>query len=229
MDQVYPQTANNMIKVLEKLDCGINYNPDQTCCGHPAFTNGYWDESKAVGEKLIHELQNDRYIVCPSALCAGMIKTHYASLFHNSSLHNEYKAVQKYIYEFSDFLVNVLNVTDVGAKLNGVATFHDSCKALRELNIKSAPRILLGKVKELELVEMTESETCCGYGTGFSQKFENIAVDIAEKKAEQIISTGCTYVVSTDYTCLMHIDSVLKQKATHIQTMHIADVLASGW
>ena len=229
MDQVFPDTANNVVKILEKLGCAINYNTNQTCCGRPAFADGYWDECKAVGEKLIHEFQNDRYIVCPSSLCAGMIKTQYTELFHNSSLHNEYKSVQKNIFEFSDFLVNVLNVTDVGATLNGVATFHDSCKALRELKIKAAPRSLLANVKNLTLVEMENSDECCGYGTSFSTKFENISADIAERKINDITQTKADYIISSDLTCLMHLEGVMKKNSTNKNVMHIADVLASGW
>ena len=153
-----------MIKVLERLGCGVNYNTEQTCCGQPAFENGYWDHCKEVGEKLIHEFQDERYIVAPASSCVSTIKNSYVSLFHNTALHNEYKSVQKHIYEFSDFLVNVLHVTDVGATLNATATFHDACNALRELKIKDAPRTLLSKVKGLNLVEMDEAEACCGFG-----------------------------------------------------------------
>ena len=140
-----------MIKVLERLGCAVNYNPNQTCCGQPAFNAGFWDQCKEVGEKFIHDFSNDRYIVAPSASCVGMVKNYYPELFHNTALHNEYKQIQKNMYEFSDFVVNVLNVTDVGARLDGVATYHDACSALRECNIKKEPRILLSKVKGLQL------------------------------------------------------------------------------
>lgn len=229
MDQVFPATAHNVVKVLEKLGCGVNYNVEQTCCGRPAFVDGYREECKAIGEKLISEFQNERFIVCPSSLCAGMIKTQYPEMFHNSALHNEYKSVQKHIYEFSDFLVNVLNVTDVGAKLNGVAAIHDSCKALRELNIKDAPRTLLARVRELSVVEIPGSEECCGFGTSFADKFENIAVDIAQRKIEAIDTTQADYLISTDLTCLMHLDSIINKNKKGKKVMHIADVLASGW
>jgi L-lactate dehydrogenase complex protein LldE len=113
VDQLYPNTAMNMVKVLEKVGCDVNYNPEQTCCGQPAFNAGYWDDAKKVGEKFIKEFQNDRYIIAPSASCVGMIKNYYPELFHNSALHNEYKQLAKNIFEFSDFLVNVLKITDV--------------------------------------------------------------------------------------------------------------------
>jgi L-lactate dehydrogenase complex protein LldE len=229
IDQIYPDTAKNMVKILEKLNVGVNYNPEQTCCGQPAFNAGYWDMCKEVGEKFIHDFSNDRYIVSPSASCVGMVKNYYPELFHNSALHNEYKGIQKKIYELSDFLVNVLNVTDVGAKFEGVATYHDACSALRELNIKSAPRTLLSKVKGLELREMHDTETCCGFGGTFSVKFEPIAVGMAEQKIINAEATKAEYLISTDASCLMHIDGYLKKQGKPMKTIHLADVLASGW
>ena len=156
IDQIYPETANNMVKVLEKVGCEVHYNIEQTCCGQPAFNGGFWDDCKEVGQKFIKDFSNDRYIVSPSASCVGMVRNYYGELFHNSALHNEYKQVQKNIYELSDFLLNIMHVTDIGAKLEGIATYHDSCAALRELKVKSEPRILLSKVRGLELREMKE-------------------------------------------------------------------------
>jgi len=229
VDQVYPQTAINMVKVLEKLNVGVNYNAEQTCCGQPAFNAGYWDNCKSVGEKFIRDFPNDRPIIAPSASCVGMVKNYYSDIFHNTVLHNEYKTIRKNIYEFSEFLVKVLNVTDVGAQLNGVATYHDACSALRELNIKSEPRTLLSKVKGLELREMNDVETCCGFGGTFSVKFESIAVGMAEQKVINAEATNAEYLISTDLSCLMHIDGYLKKQGKKMKVMHIADVLASGW
>ena len=229
MDQFYPETASNMVKVLEKLGCPVNYHPEQTCCGQPAYLDGYWDQCKEVGEKLIHEFQNDRYIVCPSASCTAMIKNHYVSLFHNAVLHNEYKFVQKNIIEFSEFLVNVLNVTDIGARLDVTATYHDSCSALRELKIKESPRTLLQKVRGLKLIEMADTELCCGAGGGLPQKFESIAVNLGEQKINQAEKTAAQVIISTDYLCLMHLQGIIHKQQKPLKIMHLADVLASGW
>ena len=125
--------------------------------------------------------------------------------------------------------MKVLNVTDVGARLDGVATYHDACSALRELNIKSEPRTLLSKVKGLELREMNEVETCCGFGGTFSVKFESIAVGMAEQKVINAEATNAEYLISTDLSCLMHIDGYLKKQGKKMKVMHIVDVLASGW
>ena len=229
VDQIYPNAALNMIKVLERAGCTVNYNPNQTCCGQPAFNGGYWDQCKEVGEKFIKDFPNDRYIVSPSASCVGMVKNYYPELFHNTVLHNEYKIIQKNIFELSDFLVNVLNVTDIGAKLNGSATYHDSCSGLREIGLKQEPRLLLSKVKGLEIREMADNETCCGFGGTFSVKYESIAVGMAEQKIMNAEATNADYIISTDLSCLMHMEGDLQKHGKKLKVMHLADVLASGW
>ncbi|MDQ3192480.1 MAG: (Fe-S)-binding protein [Bacteroidota bacterium] len=228
MDQIYPGTALNMVKILEHVGCRVNYNIEQTCCGQPAFNAGYWDHCKEVGEKFIKEFPEDRYIVTPSASCAGMVKNYYGEMFHNSVLHNDYKQVKKNLFEFSDFLVNVLKITDLGAKLQGVATYHDSCAALREYGIKREPRVLLEKVKGLEIIEMQDVETCCGFGGTFAAKFESISIGMAQQKVDNALATGAKYIVSTDMSCLMHLDTYLKKQNKDIKIMHIVDVLALG-
>jgi len=229
IDQLYPQTGFNMVKVLERAGCDVNYNPEQTCCGQPAFNAGYWDEAKKVGEKFIKEFNNDRYIVSPSASCVGMIKNYYPEMFHNAVLHNEYKQIAKNIHEFSSFLVNVLKFTDIGATLEGVATYHDSCAALRECKIKEEPRALLNKVHKLELKEMKDTESCCGFGGTFSAKYEPIAVGMGSDKVKNAMDTGAQYLISTDLSCLLHLDGYIKKQNLNLKTLHIADVLASGW
>ncbi|MDQ3050527.1 MAG: (Fe-S)-binding protein [Bacteroidota bacterium] len=228
IDQVYPGTALNMVKVLEKVGCGVNYNADQTCCGLPAFHEGYRDHCKEIGEKLICEFQNDRYIVSPGASCVSMVKNYYPELFHNSSLHNEYKQVQKYFYEFSDFLVNVMHVTNVGSRMIGKAVFLDNCSALRECGIHESPRLLLSKVKGLKLVEALDNETCCGWGGTFATRFEGIATQLAEKKVNHILATGADVVISTDMGCLMHLEGYIAKNNISLKVMHLVDVLAEG-
>src|SRR5258706_14622745 len=229
IDQIYPNTARNMIRILEKVGCSVNYNPAQTCCGQPAFNAGFRKEAREVAEKIILDFLSDRPIICPSASCTGMIKNYYSQMFHNTSLHNEYKQVQKNIIEFSDFLVNVLKVTDLGAELRGTATYHDSCSALRECKIKDTPRALLKKVKGLELREMKDTETCCGFGGTFAVKYEAISVGMAEQKVDNAMKSGAGILVSTDISCLMHLDSYMKMQNKNMKVMHLADVLASGW
>ncbi len=229
VDQLFPETAFNMVKVLEKAGCNVNYNPVQTCCGQPAFNAGFWDQCKEVAEKFILDFPNERYIVTPSASCAGMVKNYYPEIFHNTAQHNKSKSLKKNIYEFSDFLVNVLNVTDIGARLDGVATYHDSCSALREMGIKKEPRTLLSNVRGLELREMEDTETCCGFGGTFCVKYEAIAVGMAEQKIINAEASKANIIISTDVSCLMHLDGYLKKQNKKMKVMHLADVLAAGY
>lgn len=218
-----------MVKILEKVGCGVNYNPNQTCCGKPALLAGYTDYCKEVGAKFIREFENDRPIVTPDASCVSMIKNQYPEMFHNSVVHNEYKSIQKNIFELSDFLVNVMHVTDVNAQLNGIATYQDPCTALRGLGIKKEPRVLLSKVKGLTLVEMEESEVCCGFGGALPVNMPLIANHIATQKTTCIANTQADYLISTDMGCLQHLQTAIKNAGLKTEVMHLADVLAKGW
>jgi L-lactate dehydrogenase complex protein LldE len=229
VDQLYPQSAFNMVKVLEKAGCAVTYNANQTCCGQPAFNAGFWDDARDVCTKFIKDFSGTDYIVAPSASCVGFVRNYYPTLFNNSSHHNEVKELQKRTYEFSDFMVNVLKIENVGARFHAKATYHDSCAGLRECKIKQEPRALLANVEGLELVEMNDVETCCGFGGTFAVKFDPISIGMADQKASNAKDTGAECIISTDLSCLMHIDGYMRKKGMGIQTMHIADVLASGW
>ena len=229
VDQLYPQTAFNMVKVLEKATCDVQYNTNQTCCGQPAFNAGFWDDAKEVATKFMKDFEGTDYIVAPSASCVGFVRNYYGQLFENSSLHNNVKDLSKRIFEFTEFLTDVLKIDNYGAVLNAKATYHDSCAALRECKIKDGPRKLLNRVKGLELVEMIETETCCGFGGSFAVKFESISIAMADQKVRHALDTGSEYIISTDLSCLMHLDGYIKKKELPLKTMHIADVLASGW
>ncbi|NVN94182.1 MAG: (Fe-S)-binding protein [Bacteroidetes bacterium] len=228
VDQIYPETAFNMIKILEKLGQEIHYNPNQTCCGQMAFNSGFWDEARAMGEKFLTDFPNDRYIVGGSASCIGFIKNYYGKLFHNTAYHLEFRRLQKNIFEFSDFIVNVLRITNIGATFNHKVTYHDSCAALREYGIKDEPRLLLQQVKGLQLIEMKDTDVCCGFGGTFSIKHESISTAMAEQKVLNALETGAEYIVSTDASCLMHQDAFIKKQNLPIKCIHIIDVLASG-
>lgn len=229
VDQLYPQTAFNLIKVLERADCTVTYNPSQTCCGQPAFNAGFWEDAREVCNKFIDDFNPEVIIVAPSASCVGFVRNYYSKLFQDSSHYHEVTSLQKNIYEFSDFMVNQLGITKIGASLPGKATYHDSCAALRECKIKNEPRLLLANVKGLELTEMQDVETCCGFGGTFAVKFEPISVAMGEQKVEHALATGADYIISTDLSCLMHLQGYIDNKQYPIKTLHIADVLASGW
>jgi len=229
IDQLYPETGFNMVKLLEKAGVEVRYNKNQTCCGQIAFNSGFWDHAKAMGEKFIKDFKDCRYVITPSASCAGMVRNYYDEMFYNSALHNEYRSLKKHIFEITDFLVNKLEVTDFGAHFPHKITFHDSCAALREYGLKNEPRTLLSKVSGIELVEMEESETCCGFGGTFSVKNEAISTAMAAYKLEKALNTDAEFIVSTDASCLMHQQGYINKNKLPIQTIHIVDVLASGW
>jgi L-lactate dehydrogenase complex protein LldE len=216
-----------MVKVLEKAGVQVDYNTEQTCCGQPAFNAGFRDEARDVCTKFLKDFGGHDYVVAPSASCVGFVRNYYSTMFDNSSLHNEVRDLGKRTFEFSSFLVNVLGVEDVGAALFGKATYHDSCAGLRECRIKAEPRKLLSRVKGLELVEMDDVETCCGFGGSFAVKFESISVAMADQKVNNALQTGADYIISTDLSCLMHLDGYIRHKGYSIRTMHLADVLAN--
>ncbi len=228
IDQLYPQTAFNTIKILEKAGCQVHYNPNQTCCGQPSFNSGYWDETRKLADKFFADFPGEEHpIVSPSASCISFVKTHYKKLFEGQADKlAECERVGKLGYELSDFLINVLKVDDLGATFNHKVTFHDSCSALREYGIKKEPRQLLSKVQGLELIEMEESETCCGFGGTFAVKNTSISSAMAEKKVENALASGAEYIISTEASCLMNINGYIAKKKLPIKGIHLADVIA---
>jgi L-lactate dehydrogenase complex protein LldE len=229
IDQLYPQVAFNTVKILEKAGCTVAYNTQQTCCGQPAFNAGFWGESKDVCTKFVQDFDGVDYIVSPSASCAGFIRNNYGKLFENNAFQSPAKKVSSQIFELSEFLVKILGITDLGASFNGKVTFHDSCAGLRECNIKTEPRALLSQVNGLELVEMNDTETCCGFGGSFAVKYDTISVAMADQKIDNAIATDAEYIISTDMSCLMHIDGRINHNGQLIKVIHLADILASGY
>lgn len=228
IDQLYPQTAFNTIKVLEHLGVEVNYNPEQVCCGQTAFKNGYWDEAKELGEKFIRDFNSGWPIVCPSASCAAYVKNYYWKLFYNTGLHIEYRRIRENIYELTDYIVNVLRKVDIGSSFPHKVTYHDSCSALREYGISEEPRILLRNVQGLELAEMEKSDQCCGFGGMFSMTFEPVSVAMTAQKVNNALATEAEYIVSTDATCLGNMEAYIRKQKLGIKCIHIVDVLAEG-
>ena len=230
IDQLYPNTAFNVIKLLEEAGIEAKYNPEQTCCGQPAYNSGYWKETASLAKKFIADFPDDRPIVSPSASCTGFIKNYYPDLFRKEDrLYFEYQRLHRNLYELTDFLVNKINFTDFGANFPHKVCYHDACSALREYGIKQEPRLLLSKVKGLELVEMEETDTCCGFGGTFSAKFKGISTVMTEQKVANALKTGAEYIISTESSCLMNLEGYIKKNNIPIQPIHIADILASGW
>lgn len=230
IDQLYPDTAFNVIKLLKKADIDVHYNPEQTCCGQPAYNSGYWEETRSLAEKFIADFPNNRPVVSPSASCTGFIKNYYPGLIKpDNKIFNESERLRRNLYELTDFLVNHIQFTDFGAVFPHKVCYHDACSALREYGIRQEPRLLLSKVQGLELVEMEETDTCCGFGGTFSAKFTAISTAMTEQKVANALKTGAEYIISTESSCLMNLESYIRKNNLPIKPIHIADILASGW
>jgi L-lactate dehydrogenase complex protein LldE len=224
IDQFFPNVAIAMVTVLKRLNVNVYYPPGQTCCGQPAFNAGYWDEARPLAKRHCEIFADADVIVAPSGSCTAMVRNFYPELLGGGTA---VSACVNKTYEFSEFLVKKLGVTNVGAKFPARVTYHDACHALRELRLKNEPRQLLRNVQGLELIEMDQAETCCGFGGTFSVKFPMISYAMDEVKVTSIQKTGAQYVVSGDSSCLMQIDGYLRRQNLPIKTISLAEVLAS--
>jgi len=226
VDSFYPQTGIKVVEILERLGHEVDYPTALTCCGQPAFNCGYWGEARAVAQKVLGMFEKAEVVVIVSGSCGAMLKVFYPELFKDTPFHQAALELSAKTYEFSDYLVNKLGVTDLGARFPAKVTFHDGCHGLRELNIQSEPRQLLANVRDLELIEMTEAQTCCGFGGAFSAKFTTISTAMGEVKCASALETGADYIVSNDSSCLMHIQGLLDRQRQPIRSLHLADVLS---
>ena len=226
IDLMYPQVGVSMVKIFERLGHKVVVPPAPACCGQPSFNSGYWDESRRIAVKVMESLKDAEAVVIPSGSCGAMVKVFYPELFANTPQIAEAKSLAAKTFEFSEFLVNQLGVTDLGVTFPHKVTFHDGCHGLRELNNKRPPRELLAKVKGLELVEMAAAETCCGFGGTFSAKFPAISTAMGEVKCASALETKAEYIVSCDSSCLMQIQGLADKQRLGIRTIHLAELLA---
>ncbi len=227
VDMMYPKVGISMVKILEKLGHQVECPESVACCGQPAFNSGYWEEARTVAAKTLATLQHAEVVVIASGSCGAMIKKFYLELFAGHLEEQAAKALAGKCYEFSDFLVTRLGVTDLGAKFDAKVTFHDGCHGLRELRIKPQPRELLARVKGLRLVEMKE-EVCCGFGGTFAAKFPMISTAMGEVKCALAAETQADYIVSGDSSCLMHIQGLLDRQGSRMKTIHLAEILVNS-
>ena len=228
VDACYPRAGMSVVEVLERLGHAVTFGGDvPACCGQPSFNSGYWAEAKPIAQGVIRGLADAEAVVIPSGSCGAMIKNFYGQLFAGTSLAPDAASLAARTFEFSDFLVNRLGVTDVGARFPHRVTFHDGCHGLRELGVKQPPRQLLRAVRDLELVEMGEAETCCGFGGTFGVKFPMISTAMGEVKCASAAASGAEVIVSNDSSCLMQVQGILDRQRTPMRTMHLAEVLAA--
>ncbi len=225
VDRYFPFTALNMVEVLKRYGCAVNYPSDQTCCGMPALFDGFTEQCKEAGEYMIKQFQNDRPIVSCGTVCTSVMKCHYHDLFHNSAMHNEYKHVQQNLFEFSSFLTEKLNVKEAGKTLKLNAVFVGGCAGVNGCINHSSDIHLISTIHGIQLISLPDG-ACCGWGGTMARNDEKKSVEMASALLHQIKSTGADLIVSNEPGCLMHLMMVMKKQGMEIKTMHIADVLA---
>lgn len=227
VDVMYPEVGLAMLKIFDKLGIPVDCPTEQTCCGQPAFNAGYRQQAKVAARRFIEIFENKEVIVCPSGSCVAMVRHHYPQLFDGEPpWQRRAEAVAAKTYELTQYLVDVLGIDELGARYSGKLTYHDSCHALRTLGIREQPRQLIAKVAGAELVEMNESERCCGFGGSFAVKYPDISTAMVADKADQIIATGADAVVGIDISCLMNIQGLLSRRKSPVKSVHIAELLA---
>lgn len=227
VNMCFPKVGIAMVEILERLGHSVEYPEELTCCGQPAFNSGYWKEARPVAQKVLERLENSEVVVIASGSCGAMLKVFYPDLVKGTEHEPLARKLSGKVFEFSDFLVTKLGVTDLGARFPARVTFHDGCHGLRELGNKKQPRQLLEKVAGLELVEMEEAETCCGFGGTFAAKFPSISTAMGEVKCASARQTEADYIVSSDSSCLMHIQGLLDRQKRGPRTIHLAEILNS--
>ena len=229
VDQVTPEIGRDLVTVLERLGCRLRFPPDQTCCGQPAFNAGYRQEARALMRRFLDTFGNSEAIVCPSGSCTAMVRRFYPELAQSDpALAAAARRVGERVYEFSEFLVRRLGITELGAAFPHRVAVHDGCHMLRELHLKDEPRQLLRRVRGLELVEIDDAERCCGFGGSFSVNYGMISEAMAARKADALEAAEVDYVTACDPSCLLQIAGVLARRPGRVRTLHLASLLARG-
>lgn len=227
VDLFHVNVGKATVELLERLGCTIHFPEAQTCCGQPAYNSGYVKEAKEAMKHMIRTFEHAEYIVTPSGSCATMFKE-YPHIFKGDSEWEERaKRVADKTYELTQFIVDVLQVEDVGAQLEGTATYHTSCHMTRLLGVKDAPLTLLQHVKGLEVVPLPNAHNCCGFGGTFSVKMGPISEQMVDEKIQCIEQVEADYLIGADCGCLMNIGGRIERKGKPIRVMHIAEVLNS--
>lgn len=227
VDVFFPRVGLATAAVLERFGAEVRVPLSQTCCGQPAFNSGNRKEARKMARKFLSAFAGDGYIVTPSGSCASMVKNEYPALFRDEpGMLSLALLAGERIYELSQFLVEVLGVTDPKSSFQGKVTYHDSCHLRRGLGVAEAPRKLLRAIPGVTLVEMEESDRCCGFGGVFSVKYPHISCRMVDAKIERILATGAPVVTSGDAGCLMNIGGMISRCGYPVRAVHLAEILA---
>lgn len=226
VDIIRPSVGFAAVKLLEDAGCRVVV-PGQTCCGQPAYNSGDRETAKKLARQAIDAFEDCDYVVAPSGSCGGMLIKHYPDLFAGEpELAQRAERFAEKTHELISFLVDVMGVKKVAARYDGTVAYHDSCAGLRELGIKTQPRRLLAGVEGLTLVELSEAETCCGFGGLFATKYGELSNAIVMRKAEDIRNAKPDTVLAGDLGCLMNMAGKLQREGSAIKARHVAEVLA---
>ena len=229
-EQFFPNVLKGMVELLERLGVQVAFPREQTCCGQPFFNSGYQSQARELAIKWLEVFgETDGFIVSPSGSCVDMVRHHFPELFPpGSPEHRRAVTVAARTFEFTQFLVNQLKVTDVGAAFPCKVTYHASCHLLRGLLVREEPKALLRAVQGLELVPLPGEETCCGFGGSFSVIYPEVSKAMMEAKVRAIDSTGADVVAVGDAGCIMNIAGGLRQAGSPIRAMHLIEILTAG-
>ncbi len=226
VDLIRPSVGFAAVKLLEQAGCEVDV-PPQSCCGQPAFNSGDRATARAIAEQVIAAFEHCDYIVAPSGSCAGQVRVHYPELFRGDpNWQPRADVFAAKTYELTQFLVDVLGVARTEARFDGTVAYHDSCSSLRECGVRNEPRRLLGSVEGLMLKELSDAETCCGFGGTFSVKYPDISNAMVAKKAANVSATDVDMLLGGDLGCLMNIAGKLQRDGKTIAVRHVAEVLA---
>jgi L-lactate dehydrogenase complex protein LldE len=231
IDQFYPEVGESTVRVLRRSGVDLDFPKDQTCCGQPAFNSGHWSEARPLARRFLKVFRGDRYIVAPSGSCATMVRVFYDELLHDEpDTRAEAKDLAPRVFELSEFLVDVLGVSDFGLTSDPPAgtvkaTYHEACHLRRELGVIKQPRSLIRGLPGVDLVEMEQAEICCGFGGTFSVKYSDISGAMLQDKVNNIRASGADTVVACDSSCLMQIGGGLEKQDVPVRPLHLAQLL----
>ena len=228
-DVMFPGTPKAVVQVLERLGCTVEFPLEQTCCGQMFTNTGYYDEAVPDVRNYVKAFAGYDYIVGPSGSCIGAVRHQHPMLAAHSGdrkLADEVDKVVARTYDFTELLVDVLGVTDVGAYFPHRVTYHPTCHSVRIAKVGDRPYQLLNKVKGIDLVALPDADQCCGFGGTFSVKNPDVSVAMGADKARHVLDTGAEYLVTGDNACLMHIGGLLHRQNSGVKTIHLAEILA---
>ncbi|WP_080848919.1 (Fe-S)-binding protein [Cytobacillus gottheilii] len=224
-DILYADVSKHTLELLERFGCTVDYPMGQTCCGQPAYNSGYLQEAKKSMKQMMKAFRQSEYIVGPSGSCISMLKEYPHVFVGDPEWEQEAKTFASKCYEITEFLVDVLKVTDVGSTFKGKVTFHSSCHMKRLLGVKEQPKILLNNVEGVELVNLPYEEDCCGFGGTFAVKNAAISQEMVSEKSRHVSETEAEYLVGADMGCLMNIGGRMKREGKNVKVVHITEIL----